>query len=77
MGPYTFHRRAVRGERFKLIRFAPGDEEMYDLEQDPHELNNLAAKSDYQSLLNRMREACRRWQFEIHRIALPYRPFRR
>ena len=45
-------------------------EELYDLEQDPHELNNLVDKLEYQSLLGQMREACRRWQFEIRDIGL-------
>ncbi len=34
---------AVRGERFKYVRYATGEEELYDLAADPHELENRAA----------------------------------
>jgi N-acetylglucosamine-6-sulfatase len=33
----------VRTDRYKYIRWSFGDEELYDLQQDPNELNNLAA----------------------------------
>ncbi len=39
--PYTGHRRALRGERYKLIRTGQNNEEFYDLQNDPFELNDL------------------------------------
>jgi N-sulfoglucosamine sulfohydrolase len=34
-------------------------EELYDVENDPHEINNLAGKSEYQSILEEMRDYLR------------------
>lgn len=41
--------RAVRGERFKLINYPELDDidELYDLENDPHEMTNLVKNPDY------------------------------
>ncbi|WP_430452391.1 sulfatase-like hydrolase/transferase [Rhodopirellula europaea] len=36
-------------------------EELYDLENDPHELRNLASSSDYTEVLHRMRAAHEQW----------------
>jgi len=36
-------------------------EELYDLVSDPHEINNLAAKSEYKPLLERMRKVHLQW----------------
>lgn len=32
---------AIRSERWRYIRYADGSEELYDMQQDPHEWNNL------------------------------------
>ncbi|MEX0702685.1 MAG: sulfatase-like hydrolase/transferase [Planctomycetales bacterium] len=40
-------------------------EELYDLERDPHELDNLAGSPDRAETLARMRGALRTWQKEI------------
>ena len=45
-------------------------EELYDLENDPHEVNNLAAKPEYADRLKTMREAHYRWVFETRDIGL-------
>ncbi|MDE0571762.1 MAG: sulfatase [Verrucomicrobiales bacterium] len=37
-------------------------EELYDLENDPHELENLAGKTEYGDVLNRLRAGLRGWQ---------------
>jgi len=37
-------------------------EELYQLDADPHELKNLAGKSEYSDVLKRMREVLRDWQ---------------
>jgi len=40
-------------------------EELYDVEADPHEVNNLAGRAEHRATLERMRTALRRWQDEI------------
>lgn len=37
-------------------------EELYDLQEDPHELRNLASEPDYESLLLEMRQTLSQWQ---------------
>ena len=37
---------AVRGDRYRYIRYRDGGEELYDHKTDPHEWNNLAASKD-------------------------------
>lgn len=39
--PFNNERRAMRDERYKLIRFGSHSEHLYDLELDPNELDNL------------------------------------
>ncbi len=40
-------------------------EELYDLENDPHELNNLAADTRYTDILQRMRQKLRNYVFSL------------
>ena len=40
-------------------------EELYDLSQDPDEVNNLAGQPDYENALARMRNALERWQDDV------------
>lgn len=41
-------------------------EELYDRENDPWEVHNLAADPAYMPVLNRMRKACHEWMLSIH-----------
>ena len=41
-------------------------EELYDLDHDPHEINNLAATSRHRDKLNELRAALDRWIVETH-----------
>lgn len=38
---------AVRSERYRYIRYRNGGEELYDLQQDPYEWDNLATRPQY------------------------------
>lgn len=51
----------VVGKRFKYLRYyeqTPVYEELFDREEDPQEINNLAVDPNHAELLNRMRERC-------------------
>ena len=44
---YLFNNHGVRDERWRYIRYANGDEELYDHDADPNEWTNLAKKSEF------------------------------
>ena len=55
--------RAVRNKKYKLIRYPERDyTQLFDLENDPLEINNLAEKSEYQSRKSEMMELMEKWQ---------------
>jgi arylsulfatase A-like enzyme len=45
---------AVRDDRWRLIRYADGSEELYDHDQDPHEWQNLGADRRFVSVRDRL-----------------------
>jgi len=45
-------------------------EELYDLETDPHEIDNLAGKPEYRDVLERMRAAHIEWMIETRDVGL-------
>ena len=47
----------IRQGRWKYIYYAGFDPELFDLQSDPEELNNIAQQADYQSILNKLHEA--------------------
>ncbi|MEQ8763449.1 MAG: sulfatase [Planctomycetota bacterium] len=50
----------VRTERFKLMYlYDLGDWELYDLQEDPHEIHNLAGREEHQELLAELKEKLR------------------
>ncbi len=48
---------AVRSDRYRYIRYANGEEELYDLERDPHEWTNIA----YRKGTNRIMKQHAQW----------------
>lgn len=53
--------RAIISDRYKLVAWQDHLDELYDLESDPFELNNLAANPDYRDLVDEMRADLARW----------------
>ncbi len=49
-------------------------EELYDLEQDPHEVRNLAASARHKEVLERMREVHLQWVLETRDLGLVPEP---
>lgn len=49
-------------------------EELYDLKKDPHEVNNLAGKKEYQKVLKRMRGAHQEWMVSTGDLGLVPEP---
>ena len=47
---YGFNNHAIRTERWRYIRYANGDEELYDHSVDPYEWKNLAKNPEYNSI---------------------------
>ena len=48
---------AVRDEHWRYIRYANGDEELYDHRRDPHEWTNIASRESSRPVIERLRKA--------------------
>ncbi len=57
-GPHMVARhRGVRDDRYKLMHFYITDEwELFDLEEDPQEINNVYENADYQGIVKRLKK---------------------
>lgn len=58
----------IRTEQHKYLRYIDSDpffEELYDLNADPTEGNNLADKPEYSGLLDKMRIKWEQWKEEV------------
>lgn len=58
---------AIRSERWRYIRYADGSEELYDMQNDPNEWTNLAAKPEMKAVI----EEHQKW---LPKIDLPPAP---
>jgi hypothetical protein len=47
---FGFNNHAVRSARYRYIRYANGDEELYDEKSDPYEWKNLAGDAELASV---------------------------
>jgi len=57
---------AVRQEQWKLIRYADGSEEFYDISKDPNEYTNLAGNPEFQTPLAKLRSSVpKTWKYVI------------
>ena len=54
---YGYRNHAVRSERWRYIRYADGNEELYDHASDPNEWHNLAGSDEHRRIVR----AHRRW----------------
>lgn len=61
---------ALEGPPALLFQATKPEEELYDVTQDPHEINNLAGLPEYAEVLTRMRDALTRWQEETGDMGL-------
>ena len=62
-GPGNF---AIRQEQWKLIRYADGSEEFYDISKDPNEYTNLADNPEFQPALEKLRSSVpKTWKYII------------
>ena len=54
----TFHQNdhTLRTEKWRYIRYANGDEELYDHDKDPNEWTNLAKNPNYQNIIARLKK---------------------
>jgi arylsulfatase A-like enzyme len=65
---YKDIQRAVRDDRHKLIEYSVEDvrtTQLFDLDNDPWEVNDLSTDPSYSSHLVRLREELARWQKEV------------
>ena len=65
---YTKLHRGVRDEQYKLIEYVVEGKrttQLFDLQADPFELNNLAGDPGYSKILERLRKELIRWREEL------------
>lgn len=61
---YGTIRRAAVSRRYKYVYDGSREEELYDLERDPGEMNNVAGEPEYDGAVRAMREACKNYHQE-------------
>jgi len=61
---YGTIRRMAVSKRYKYVFDGQYEHELYDLEKDPHEMENVAGNEEYKEVLDQMYGACRKWHEE-------------
>ncbi len=56
-------------EQMLIFRSTRPAEELYDIQKDPHEFQNLANKSEYQNVLRELREVLSQWVIETDDVS--------
>ncbi len=74
-------RTMVRDERYKYAYYASGEAELYDMQEDPDEIENLAVRPKMATIENRMRGYLLEHEFDnqrslAERRAVPHHPYR-
>ena len=54
---HGFRNHAVRTEAWRYIRYANGDEELYDHRKDPYEFTNLAGNPAFKAVIGQLKAA--------------------
>lgn len=54
-------RRAIITKRYKYVYDATEHRELYDLEKDPLEMDNLADRLEYKEIVDRLHSQCKKW----------------
>ena len=65
-----YSQRMVRDRRWKYVWNATAEDELYDLESDPGELHNLAADTDHQVEITRLRQRTVAWMEDTDDLLL-------
>lgn len=52
---FGYNNHAVRDDQWRYIRYKNGDEELYDMNKDPHEWVNLANQRDFDAVKQRLK----------------------
>jgi arylsulfatase A-like enzyme len=59
----------LRTPRYKYTRYDDGGSELYDLDRDPNEFENLAAQQDYAEVLQKLQQQVAAWERQYpHRV---------
>ncbi len=66
--------RMIRTEKYKYCIYDNGDkrEQLFDMEKDPGEMNNLAFNKNFEKELNKHRKMISRWAKETNDTIFPY-----
>jgi len=65
---YYYTQRIVRDDRYKYVFNGFDFDELYDLQEDPHEMRNLAGDPNYEGVKRRMVEEMWRWAVKTNDI---------
>ena len=60
---------AVRSKDFRYIRYANGEEELYDHRRDPHEWANLASNPEYASVKSQLQNSMKKELARAHKAS--------